>query len=88
MLNFDTHVLLYAVTGEVTARESRILRAARWGDSAIVLWELAKLAQLGASSLTWTIPSSTGSWLRFRKFAAPVAKRPPALTVYRSPVTT
>lgn len=46
MLNLDTRVLIHAMTGEVTAREDRILRAARWGVSAIVLWELAKLAQL------------------------------------------
>ena len=47
MLNLDTHVLIHAMTGEITAREGRILRAARWGISAIVLWELARLAQLG-----------------------------------------
>jgi len=47
MLSLDTHVLIHAMTGEITAREGRILRAARWGISAIVLWELAKLAELG-----------------------------------------
>jgi len=47
MLNLDTHVLIHAMTGEITAPEGRILRGARWGISAIVLWELAKLAQLG-----------------------------------------
>ncbi len=46
MLNLDTHVLIHAMTGEITAREGRILRGARWGISAIVLWELAKLVQL------------------------------------------
>ena len=51
MLNLDTHVLIYAMTGEVTAREGRILRTARWGISAIVLWELAKLGQLGRIEL-------------------------------------
>ena len=51
MLNLDTHVLIHAMTGEVTAREGRILRTARWGVSAIVLWELAKLAQLGRIEL-------------------------------------
>jgi PIN domain nuclease of toxin-antitoxin system len=51
MLNLDTHVLLHAMTGEVTAREGRILRTARWGISAIVLWELAKLAELGRIEL-------------------------------------
>jgi len=51
MLNLDTDVLLHAMTGEVTARENRILRTARWGISAIVLWELAKLAELGRIEL-------------------------------------
>jgi PIN domain nuclease of toxin-antitoxin system len=47
MLNLDTHILIHAMTGEITAREGRLLRADRWGISAIVLWELGKLAQLG-----------------------------------------
>jgi PIN domain nuclease of toxin-antitoxin system len=46
MLNLDTHILIHAMTGEITAREGRLLRGARWGISAIVLWELGKLAQL------------------------------------------
>ena len=47
MLNVDTHVLLYAVTGALRPREKRLLSADRWSISAIVLWEIAKLAQLG-----------------------------------------
>ena len=47
MLNVDTHVLLYAVTGAVSPRERRLLTSDRWSISAIVLWEMAKLAQLG-----------------------------------------
>ena len=47
MLNVDTHVLLYAVTGALRPRENRLLSADRWSVSAIVLWEIAKLAQLG-----------------------------------------
>ena len=47
MLNLDTHILLYAVTGQLTPAENRSLRAQRWSISAIVLWEIAKLAQLG-----------------------------------------
>ena len=46
MLNLDTHVLLYAVTGALRPRETRLLSADRWSVSAIVLWEIAKLAQL------------------------------------------
>lgn len=47
MLNLDTHVLLFAVTGALRPRERRLLSADRWSISAIVLWEIAKLAQLG-----------------------------------------
>ncbi len=47
MLNLDTHVLLHAVAGALTGRETRLLRRDRWSISAIVLWEIAKLAQLG-----------------------------------------
>lgn len=47
MLNLDTHVLIYALSGSVTAAERRLLTADSWSVSAIVLWELAKLRQLG-----------------------------------------
>ena len=47
MLNLDTHILLYAVTGALTPAESELLRRQPWSISAIVLWEIAKLAQLG-----------------------------------------
>jgi PIN domain nuclease of toxin-antitoxin system len=47
MLNVDTHLLLHAVAGELKPRESELLRGETWSISAIVLWEIAKLAQLG-----------------------------------------
>lgn len=46
MLNLDTHIVVYALAGELTAAENRLLRSDSWSVSAIVLWELAKLAQL------------------------------------------
>lgn len=46
MLNLDTHVLLHAVGGKLTPTEDRLLRADRWSISAIVIWEIARLAQL------------------------------------------
>jgi PIN domain nuclease of toxin-antitoxin system len=59
MLNLDTHILLFALAGELTARERRLLATNRWSVSAIVLWEIAKLSQqrrieleLGAPELT------------------------------------
>jgi PIN domain nuclease of toxin-antitoxin system len=51
MLNVDTHVLLYALTGTLTRRERRVLGADPWSISAIVLWEIAQLAQLGRISI-------------------------------------
>jgi len=47
MLNLDTHILLHAVAGRLTADETRLLQHERWSISGIVLWEIAKLAQLG-----------------------------------------
>jgi PIN domain nuclease of toxin-antitoxin system len=47
MLNLDTHILLHAVAGRLSAAEAKLLQSNRWSISAIVLWEIAKLAQLG-----------------------------------------
>ena len=47
MLNLDTHILLYAFAGELTSNEARLLSQDAWSISAISLWEIAKLAQLG-----------------------------------------
>jgi PIN domain nuclease of toxin-antitoxin system len=47
MLNLDTHVLLHALAGDLTRSESTLLSRSPWSISAIVLWEIAKLAQLG-----------------------------------------
>ena len=51
MLNLDTHVLVFALTGKLRAREQRLLQAESWGISSIVLWEMAKLVQLGRLGL-------------------------------------
>jgi PIN domain nuclease of toxin-antitoxin system len=47
MLNLDTHVLLHALAGSLTSREKGLLSSDSWSISAIVLWEIAKLAELG-----------------------------------------
>ena len=44
MLNLDTNILVFALTGALTAREDALLAAEEWGMSAIVLWELTMLA--------------------------------------------
>ena len=47
MINLDTHVLIDALAGRLKANEQRLLERNRWSISAIVLWEIAKLVQLG-----------------------------------------
>ncbi|MEK7403589.1 MAG: PIN domain-containing protein [Acidobacteriota bacterium] len=51
MLNLDTHMLVHALEGTLTSWERKLLANDSWSISAIVLWELAKLAQLGRISL-------------------------------------
>jgi PIN domain nuclease of toxin-antitoxin system len=47
MLNLDTHILVFALAGELRPRERALLGREPWGISDIVLWELAKLIELG-----------------------------------------
>jgi PIN domain nuclease of toxin-antitoxin system len=47
MLNLDTHILVHALQGSLKPDEKRLLSSGTWSISAIVLWELAKLRQLG-----------------------------------------
>jgi PIN domain nuclease of toxin-antitoxin system len=51
MLNLDTHVLLFAIAGMLKPSERRLLTEQRWSVSGIVLWEIAKLAELGRIEL-------------------------------------
>jgi PIN domain nuclease of toxin-antitoxin system len=56
MLNLDTHILLYALLGKLTRHEKTVLAKHRWGISAIVLWEIAKLHQKGLITLSLDHP--------------------------------
>ena len=47
MLNLDTHILIFALSGGLQSMEQGLLATRRWSVSSIVLWELAKLVQLG-----------------------------------------
>jgi len=47
MLNLDTHIFVHALQGSLKSGERRLLSSDTWSISAIVLWELAKLRQLG-----------------------------------------
>jgi len=59
MLNLDTHVLLHAVAGSVQPRERQLLQSQPWSISAIVLWEIAKLAELGRIQVDLDSPELT-----------------------------
>ena len=47
MLNLDTHILIHALTGDLRPAERKLLGRDSWSISAIVLWEISKLAALG-----------------------------------------
>jgi len=47
MINLDTHILIHALTGDLLTGERDLLTTHDWGIAAIVLWEMAKLRQLG-----------------------------------------
>ena len=47
MLNLDTHILIHSLEDALAPAERRLLAANEWSISPIVLWEIAKLAQLG-----------------------------------------
>lgn len=47
MLNLDTHIVVYIVDGTLRDAEKALLARESWSISAAVLWELAKLVQLG-----------------------------------------
>jgi PIN domain nuclease of toxin-antitoxin system len=56
MLNLDTHILLYALTGDLTKREASLLSNDSWSISAITLWEISKLSELGRIEIDLSQP--------------------------------
>ena len=51
MLNLDTHILLHGLAGSLSPAERRLLEGDVWSISAIVLWEICKLRELGRIEL-------------------------------------
>jgi len=47
MLNLDTHILVSMLSGDLSPREYGLVVANELAISDVVLWELAKLVQLG-----------------------------------------
>ncbi|MGA3212103.1 MAG: PIN domain-containing protein [Terriglobales bacterium] len=64
MLNLDTHILVQALQDELTPAEHHLLARNSWSVSAIVLWELAKLAQKGRISIDLSSPDFTRALAR------------------------
>jgi PIN domain nuclease of toxin-antitoxin system len=52
MLNLDTHIVLYSVSDTLRTRERTLLLTDRWGISAVVIWEIERLARLGRIDLS------------------------------------
>ena len=51
MLNLDTHMLVALLKGDLNENEERLVRTEQLAISDIVLWELAKLVQIGRLKL-------------------------------------
>ena len=51
MLNLDTHIIIYIISGDLSAEEKALLTGETWSISAVVFWELAKLVQIGRIEL-------------------------------------
>jgi PIN domain nuclease of toxin-antitoxin system len=66
MLNLDTHILLHALAGTLDKREQTQLERQPWSISAIVLWEVAKLAQLGRIEVDLDDPYLTRTLARIQ----------------------
>lgn len=66
MLNLDTHILIYALEGDLNAFERKLLNQHPWSLSSIVLWELAKLSQRGRISIDLDSPDFTRTLARIR----------------------
>jgi len=47
MLNLDTHILVSILNGDLSSREDELVLKNELAISGVVLWELAKLIQLG-----------------------------------------
>ena len=71
MLNLDTHLLVSLLSGDLTQQEHTLVVNQKLAISAIVLWELAKLVELGRLILDlesspvgprWVFPSEARVW--------------------------
>ena len=77
MLNLDTHMVVAVLEGDLTAEEHRLVAGQKLAISDIVLWELAKLVQIGRLELDM---EST----EFRRFLRYVTILPITLQIARA----
>ena len=87
MINLDTHILVFALQGDLQPKERDLLSLNRWGISAIVLWELAKLKQLGRIRLDLESPRFLAaiSGIQIWPIDMPVARRSTQLDFQADP---
>jgi PIN domain nuclease of toxin-antitoxin system len=60
----DTQVLTYVLTDDLMHRERELLSNHTWSISAIILWEIAKLSELGRIELDLDHPELTRTLTR------------------------
>lgn len=60
LLNLDTHIVIDAVQDEVRYADRAILEQHTWGISAMTLWEMVKLDQLGRLEFNFKDPECAG----------------------------
>ena len=73
MLNLDTHILLFALDGSLKPSEKALLTSEPWGISAIVLWEMAKLAQQGRIAIDLRSPEFAKIFTRIHVWPLDIA---------------
>lgn len=73
MLNLDTHILLFALDGSLKPAEKALLTSEPWGISAIVLWEMAKLAQQGRIAIDLRSPEFAKIFTRIHVWPLDIA---------------
>ena len=56
MLNLDTHILVFLLSGDLSDRELRLVQGEQLVVSDIVPWELAKMIQLGRLDMDLDAP--------------------------------
>ncbi len=57
MISLDTNIVICAMTDQLTSDERSLLERHTWAISPMVLWEIAKLAQLNRIGLNLDAPN-------------------------------